>query len=113
MLQPPRSRRSPPPSVTTPPLTAILRDAGPAGLLCRAAEPLPELTRVAIAIELPHGGDETIAHEAVALTGVVVGCEPVADGGDLEFEIALRLEGMAPAAGARLVALLEPALAGR
>ena len=111
MLQPPRSRRSPQPSVTTPPVAAILRDAGPAGLLCRAAEPLPELTRVAIAVELPHHGDETVAHEAIALTGVVVGCERTGDGD--EFEIALRLEGMPPSACGPLVALLEPALAPR
>lgn len=111
MLQPPRSRRSPPPTVTTPPLAATLRDAGPAGLLCRAAAPLPELTRVAIAVELPHGGDEAADHAAVALTGVVVGCERSEDGE--EFEIALRLEGLPPSAHQQLAALLEPALAPR
>lgn len=113
MLQPPRSRRSPPPSVTTPPVAATLRDAGPSGLLCRAAEPLPELTRVAIDVELPAApaAAPDAARTSVALTGVVVGCERTASGDD--FEIALRLEGMPPSACGQLVALLEPPPVGR
>jgi len=108
MVPPPRSRRSPQKPVTPPPLAATLREASPAGLLCRADAPLPELTRVTIDVVLPAApaaeGDEP--RTSVALTGVVVGCTPLRDSDD--FELALRLEGLPPRAQARLTALLEP-----
>lgn len=96
----PPIRRRPAEPVTTGASVAAYRGLWSAGLLCGTAEPIAELTRLAVTVALPN------ADAPLALTGVVVACEPLGEDADHDgacYEVALQLTDLPTAGFARVV----------
>ncbi len=85
----PPTRRCPPRTVTTGASLARLRGLWSGGLRCTSREAWPEFSRLAVTIELPDG------QPPLAVTGVVVACEPCAEEPGT-FELALQLTDLPP-----------------
>lgn len=102
-VQPPagRERRRSPRAQADRPLTVLvegaprevrLRDLSASGLCFFAEQPLPEMTALQIALDLPRGGGQT---DRVEASGAVVRCQPISP--RLEhYEIAVFFHDISP-----------------
>ena len=70
------------------------------GIRFRTPAPLPLLSRVQIALELPEAGGG--ASSPLAITGVVVRCEEVPDSGATPYDTAIYFEDLSERARGRL-----------
>jgi len=87
-----------------------IHDLSGSGIRFKAPAPLPILSRVQIALELP---DATPGHPSasIAITGVVVRCLEGEAGGEARFDTAIFFEDLSESARARLARFVSSRIA--
>jgi hypothetical protein len=89
-----------------------IHDLSGSGIRFKAPAPLPILSRVQIALELPDGtAGQGGAGASIAITGVVVRCQELAAAGEARFDTAIFFEDLSELARSRLARFVSARLA--
>ena len=83
-----------------------IRDLSSSGIRFRAAAPLPLLSRVQIALELPDTKGSASA-SSLAITGVVVRCAEIEGGAPAPFDTAIYFEDLSERARGQLARFVD------